>query len=412
VRDERTPPLQQMQTYSVRRGPFSVPQNFEVLQSDGFGAFGDSVLVAVKPGGGDAGTSSACINSAQSGSTTSAAGPACQLVVQRHKKVIADPQAMFLVTKVLKLQAALPADMPGVLPIVDAYCTSDCREDIYIAYPKVNCTLADLIHSSTTLSTAQIIFVVRELAIALRNFHASKIAIGGGVRPESIGITTPLVDKNSVTLMNFTFAESEGDPKRAHLLCGKGPEEARREANERLVFQQNLCYFAPEDVLQFQSSATTQSDMWSLGCILYVLLLRKPVFSASDANSYMSHVTSFLGMPHDAATFIKNPHVLHAMQQSASDKKAVPLPIPLWTDESTRQIYLLMKRLLVMDPAKRATAEDVLGLPIFTGGVGGAITKPPLIQVPPSWKLEVPPTGSEPERAAVTAALYELVRVV
>ena len=402
-----------MQTYSVRREPFSVPEGYEVLRSAGYGALGDSVLVSVK--------------NENLGSANPTASQ--QLIVHRHKNVTGNPEALLLLAKLLKLQVALPADMPSTLPIVDAYCTSDAREDIYLAYPVVDCSLADLIRSSTALTSAQIVFVVRELAIALRNFHASKIVLGGGVRPEAIGVTTPLMNKNSLTLMDFTFVEADGDPKQrgALSLCGKGIEEARDsngQVNNRLVFQTNLCFFAPEDVLQLQPAATTQSDMWSLGCILFSLMMRKPPFVATDTDSFMSQVTSFLGMPTDTS-FIKNPAALKALQVCGSNKAAIPLPLPLCAEEPSRQLYLVLKRLLVMDPSKRATADDLLGLPIFTGGVGGAIAKPPLITVPPSWKLELGGSAAlvnsnsgaavaapNPAVAAMTSAIYDVVRVM
>jgi len=101
-------------------------------------------------------------------------------------------------------------------------------------------------------------------------------------------------------------------------------------------------------------------DLWSSGCILAELLLRKPILPGRNEYEQLDLVFKLLGTPTEEVWpgWTKQPYYDMAMAQSAGrhyesrfDEKFASLE-PMAKD--------LLRKLLAMDPAQRITARDAL----------------------------------------------------
>jgi len=58
-------------------------------------------------------------------------------------------------------------------------------------------------------------------------------------------------------------------------------------------------YRAPELYLNYSSNYTTAIDMWSIGCVIAELFMKKVFLKASKTEDYLEFLVTMLGMPDD-----------------------------------------------------------------------------------------------------------------
>ncbi|KAJ7877701.1 kinase-like domain-containing protein [Mycena olivaceomarginata] len=119
-------------------------------------------------------------------------------------------------------------------------------------------------------------------------------------------------------------------------------------------------YRAPEIMLSFRSY-TTQIDMWSVGCILAELFLKRPLFPGKNYLQQLHMILAVLGTPAEEE--------ISSITSEASRKFLCALP--LWMPVSLRSIFVgvpdfaidLLAKLLKFDPKKRLSAPEVITHP-------------------------------------------------
>eukprot|EP00349_Pseudokeronopsis_sp_Brazil_P006500 CAMPEP_0202966096 /NCGR_PEP_ID=MMETSP1396-20130829/10343_1 /ASSEMBLY_ACC=CAM_ASM_000872 /TAXON_ID= /ORGANISM="Pseudokeronopsis sp., Strain Brazil" /LENGTH=174 /DNA_ID=CAMNT_0049689557 /DNA_START=325 /DNA_END=849 /DNA_ORIENTATION=+ len=100
-------------------------------------------------------------------------------------------------------------------------------------------------------------------------------------------------------------------------------------------------YIAPE-VLEGKAGHSYEVDIWSLGVIIYTLIVGKPPFETSDVKATYKRIRSNeYSFPETAS-----------VSESAKD---------------------LIKKILVGDPRQRPTLDDIIEHPFFNNGPGGSI---------------------------------------
>jgi polo-like kinase 1 len=161
-----------------------------------------------------------------------------------------------------------------------------------------------------------------------------------------------LTDKMEEKIGDFGLAtklEFEGDRKRT--VCGT-PN-----------------YIAPE-VLDGKQGHSYEVDVWSLGVIIYTLLIGKPPYETSDVKTTYHRIkTNSYSFPE---------HI--AISTAARD---------------------LITRILVLDPSRRPNLDDVLRHPFLKNGQG----IPPLL---PTSTLACPPPASFMRQYAASASTAQL----
>lgn len=433
--------LRIMPVYTVNRAPFLVPAQYEVRAAEGFAAFGDCVRVRLAqgslppplPSGGGtnaalAATAAGSHGTVNSNNLTAAAGTAApgrragggaggggglsagaasanalnatvtnttsnmfestssgshfvapapvrhDFIIRKFAGIAQHPSDLLVLLRIAQLQQCL-GSLQGVLPIVDMYSNSHLSSlrDVYAVYPLMECTLADAINSTTPLQTDQVLTIVRELTSSLRQLHANDIILGE-LRPEWIGINTRLSGKGCVAIQNLSYVHAAGEPL-ANVPTFDDPDNAHKESPL-------LWYRAPEFVLRGNEGLTAAADMWSLGCVIAEMIMRRPLFHCDTFMQSLDMVSDVLGVPENPATFFSNPHALRLLRE-LPPKSGIPLTTALPGVE--RRISFLLSRLLVWDPTKRITAEELLAHS-YLNGTSATVKLPPVVTIPKTWR--------------------------
>jgi len=145
---------------------------------------------------------------------------------------------------------------------------------------------------------------------------------------------------------------------------------------------------APE-VLLSGGRYKTSVDVWSVGCILAELLLRRPLFPGDNYLHQLQLITQFVGSPTEDD--------LHFVTSDAA--RAFMAKLPRYEPVSVAATFPhvrgpcldLLARMLVFDPSKRITVDDALAHP-FLARVRAARrhVNEEGVPVPRPFKLRIP----------------------
>jgi serine/threonine protein kinase len=79
-------------------------------------------------------------------------------------------------------------------------------------------------------------------------------------------------------------------------------EDIQKYNNKQVPYIQSRYYRAPE--ILYRLCIDTKNDIWSLGCILYEILIKKPLFPFSSENEMIYGIAKIMGTPHDYDNYI------------------------------------------------------------------------------------------------------------
>mmetsp|Transcript_5477 Transcript_5477/g.16222 ORF Transcript_5477/g.16222 Transcript_5477/m.16222 type:complete len:330 (+) Transcript_5477:1-990(+) len=122
---------------------------------------------------------------------------------------------------------------------------------------------------------------------------------------------------------------------------------------------------APEMLLGSPRN-TFETDMWSLGCLLLQLFIRKPIFVGKDRESLLRSIYKALGTPSKGnfPDAYKYPNFKKGDKKYKKDfVKALRLS-DAETDEYM-DLIMLIEQMLVLDPALRKSSSQVLNCQFF-----------------------------------------------
>uniref|UniRef100_A0A0D3DQ54 Protein kinase domain-containing protein n=1 Tax=Brassica oleracea var. oleracea TaxID=109376 RepID=A0A0D3DQ54_BRAOL len=110
---------------------------------------------------------------------------------------------------------------------------------------------------------------------------------------------------------------------------------------------------------------TPAIDIWNVGCIFAEMLLGKPLFPGKNVVHQLDLMTDFLGTPPpESISKIRNEK---ARRYLSSMRKKQPVPFSHNFLKADPLALRLLERLLAFDPKDRASAEDALSDPYFSG---------------------------------------------
>jgi mitogen-activated protein kinase 1/3 len=121
-------------------------------------------------------------------------------------------------------------------------------------------------------------------------------------------------------------------------------------------------YHALEVLLNYETYGPAM-DMWSVGCILAELILRKPVFPGTSTMNQLQLINEIIGSPTESdLEQCKNQKAKRFMESLPSHPK-VPMPDIFPTGDPDE--VDLVGRMLTWDPRVRITVEDALEHPFL-----------------------------------------------
>ena len=154
-------------------------------------------------------------------------------------------------------------------------------------------------------------------------------------------------------------------PKEQHAGEAKDARDAPAVVSPMTEYVVTRWYRPPELMLAPNGCYDGAVDMWSVGCILGELIVRKPMFPGTDFMDQLTRVFKVVSIPEsdlrgyviekDALKFLQSLPPTQADAMEKMFKNAPPGALDL------------IKRLLCFNPKERLTADEALAHPFFNG---------------------------------------------
>merc|ERR1719242_422923 len=209
-------------------------------------------------------------------------------------------------------------------------------EEVYLVLPKMETTLAKIIRSKQQLSEKHKQYFVFQLLRGLKYIHSAGV-IHRDLKPENI-----LINGSDCKLKITDFGLARGVVK----------EQDGSKLTEYVVTR---WYRAPE-IMCSSRQYDEKVDVWSVGCIMAELYLRKPFFPGSNHIEQLKLIFHYLGTP-STLDWIKTPDAKRWITNM--DKKPGQDFMTLFPS-ATAPARQLLHALLEMDPFRRISVEQCL----------------------------------------------------
>lgn len=123
-------------------------------------------------------------------------------------------------------------------------------------------------------------------------------------------------------------------------------------------------YRSPEVLLNYGTYGPAL-DVWSVGCILAELILRKPLFPGSTPLNQIELIVNILGSPSEEDLAKCPNRNARRFVKSLGSKKKVPWAQVFKGKEYNKDEIDLLEKMLTWDPDKRITVEEALEHPFM-----------------------------------------------
>jgi serine/threonine protein kinase len=240
------------------------------------------------------------------------------------KRVLRELKALRHLThrNVLRLDVVLPS-------------TTEKFNDVYMVTNAMDADLGHIIKSKQKLIDAHVRYFTAQLLRGLKYIHSAGV-IHRDIKPQNL-----LVNSNcDLVICDFGLA--------------RGTESAQFTG-----YVVTRWYRSPE-ILLLNTNYGVSIDLWSTGCILAELLLRKPLFAGRDYLHQLHLVVCHLGTP-DAASMADMSD--DSRRYVGTMKKVAPPDVALSFPGAPPLAVDLISKLVVFDPAKRLDAAGALAHP-------------------------------------------------
>jgi mitogen-activated protein kinase 1/3 len=232
-------------------------------------------------------------------------------------------------------------DHQDIIELVDV-CAPLPREydsfnDVYIVMPRMETTLAKVIKSKQKLSEQHFQYFVYQMVRGCKYMHSAGV-IHRDLKPENI-----LINGRDCDLKITDFGLARGVSK----------EEVLEKPTEYVVTR---WYRSPE-VMCSAGFYDEKVDIWSLGCILAEMLLKRPLFPGQNYLDQLKIIFEVLGTPKDTE-WIKTPEAKKwVLRLKAHDGK----PLEKIFSGASKSCLSILRSMLILNPHDRPSSEDLLG---------------------------------------------------
>mmetsp|Transcript_18204 Transcript_18204/g.70371 ORF Transcript_18204/g.70371 Transcript_18204/m.70371 type:complete len:403 (+) Transcript_18204:134-1342(+) len=230
-------------------------------------------------------------------------------------------------------------DHPNLISLIDLLRPPSKGEfnDIYMISELMDTDFQQVIGSDQVLSDKHIRYFLYQILCGLNHVHSANV-LHRDLKPSNI-----LCNEDCrVKIADFGLARVE------------------EEALHMTEYVATRWYRAPEVILSWKEY-TKAIDIWSVGCILAEMMLRKPLFQGTDYVHQIISITDILGTPPLEDIRVLGSEQAQSFLLNMGRKPKVP-----WSHilpGGNELAFDLLDKMLVINPAKRYTVEQCLAHP-------------------------------------------------
>ncbi len=205
---------------------------------------------------------------------------------------------------------------------------------IYMIMKKYECTLSDLLRNNYDYNIKK--YMLKEIADSLKIIH-DKGYVHGDIGPNNF-----LVDhKNKIVISDFGSSKLE---------------------NEKNLFP-NMCtlnFASPESILR-DEKITKKSDIWSLGCLFYLILREKSLIKGTSEKDALISILNIVEKPIECP--VKKFNELHPY--SKIQKFQYEYESNKYYTNLNSDCEDLIRNMLKYNPDERLTIDEVINHKLF-----------------------------------------------
>ena len=252
-------------------------------------------------------------------------------------------------------------------PVVSFFESFEFNNILYLVFEKMEINLYSY-YRQNKVTYSQVLKILKDVCRGLEFIHSRNI-IHGDLKPENIMLDS---DFKNAKIIDF------GSSFRYH-----------KDEKRKYYYIQSRYYRAPECC--FELFVGKPIDIWSLGCIMYEILFRKPLFPAQNVKyDLIYYFTIYLGIPINNPVsyndyflspkfreyFKWNEYLQSYVIKVGQPQDLNPNPKGLmqklnykfheiYPHHKFRETKTLMCQMITYDYYKRKTATEILENPIF-----------------------------------------------
>jgi serine/threonine protein kinase len=215
------------------------------------------------------------------------------VAIKKTTKAFDDPTDAKRTLRELKLLSHLEHEnIVRLTDVLPSAATADGQQDVYMVMESMDTDLHQIIRSKQELTDEHAQYFMYQLFCGLKFMHSAGV-LHRDLKPGNL-----LVNRNcDLKICDFGLAR---------IASGVGGEADKGDVMTEYVITR--WYRPPELILT--RNYDTSIDMWSAGCILGELLLRKPIFPGRDYVDQIKIIIQQIGSPSEAdKAFITNKKV-------------------------------------------------------------------------------------------------------
>ena len=217
--------------------------------------------------------------------------------------------------------------------------------DIYMVCELVEGDLYSIIKSNQPLEKDHIKFILYQILRAVKFIHSARI-LHRDIKPKNILISA----KCEVKLCDFGLARVHRD------------EDSGQKTDNLTDYVATRWYRAPE-LLLGNENYDTKIDIWSVGCVLAEMLLRKPFLMGSDWKNQLFLILDLLGKPDVKSIGFVDNEKAREFLKNYDAKTVSSLKQQFDNVDSNDPALDLLAKLLSFNPNERVSVDEALQHP-------------------------------------------------